>query len=594
MSNLNLSLIINAVDRMTQPVRRMMRSTESMTDTLGQQRQELSKLGRLKADVEHLRKLKKESLETGKALNKAKEKATRLGRELAATANPTAQMRREFEQAREAAKRLERQHMAQRQGLQALRGGLQQAGHSTRNLGEVQRRLTQQTDRANAALQRQQQRLNGMRNARESITRGMSVAANMMLVGSAASQVGRKVSNVLQSPISAAADFEEAMSTVGAVSRANSEQLAKLTANAKMLGATTRYSASEAAAGMKYLSMAGFSTEKIMSSLPGVMSMATAGATDLGRASDIGSDILSAFGLEAKDMGRVADTLTATFTRSNTSLEMLGESMKYVGPVARGAGMSLEETAAMAGLLGNVGIKASQAGTTLRAMLQRLAAPSGMAASTLADLGIEVQDLEGNLRSVPDLLGELAAATEDMGTGERLSVLKTLFDVEAAAGVAELIAQEGAKGVSKFAEVLKASGGEANRVAKQMSDNANGGFREMNSAVEGLKIGFGDLLLPAGQFMTVVLTGLTRRLTAFTEEWPNLSRWLGYGIAAIAGLAFVFGGLITALSGVIGAMVIAKYGLRALGLNSIFSAAAVRGLATSFMSLAASTPCYSL
>ena len=266
------------------------------------------------------------------------------------------------------------------------------------------------------------------------------------------------------------------------------------------------------------------------------MNMATAGATDLGRASDISSDILSAFGLQASDMGRVADTLTATFTRSNTNLEMLGETMKYVGPVARTAGMGLEETSAMAGLLSNVGIKASQAGTTLRSMLQRLAAPTGAAATTLRSLGVEVQDLDGNMRAVPDILGELAAATADMGSGERLAVLNTLFETEAAAGVAELIEQQGAEGVTKFTDILKGANGEAARVAGQMGDNAAGGFKAMNSAIEGLKISFGDLLMPAVRSITTLITGLTRRLNKFVETWPNLSRWIGYGIAAIAGL----------------------------------------------------------
>lgn len=586
MSDLRLSVIIGAVDRLTQPVRKIVQTTDQLTRSVQQQRGEMERLGRTTGDIAHFKKLKTATGQTSKELVDARNQATRLGRELSQVEKPTRKMQQQFDRARRSVQQLEQQYQSQQVKLQGLRRGLSQAGVSTRNLTSEQRRLKTEADKASAALDRQNRRLQNMQAARQKISTGLATAANMMFVGHAAGQVGRTAAGLLSAPITVAADFEAAMSGVGAVARANAGQLATLTSEAKRLGATTRYSAVESAQGMKYLAMAGFSTEQIVTSLPGVMSMATAGATDLGRASDIASDILSAFGLEAGQMGRVADTLTATFTRSNTSLEMLGETMKYVGPVARGAGMSLEETAAMAGLLGNVGIKASQAGTTLRAMLQRLGAPTGAAATTLRSLGIEVQDLEGNMRSVPELLGELAAATSSMGSGERLSILKTLFDAEAAAGVSELIAKQGSQGVSQFIEILHQAKGEAGRVAQQMDNNASGGFKALNSAVEGLKIAFGDLLLPTVQVVTTMLTGLTRRLNDFVETWPNLSRWIGYGVAAIAGLAFVFSGLMTLLAGVVGAMVITRFGLKALGLSGLFSAFSIKKLALSFIGLA--------
>lgn len=585
MSNLKLSLIISAVDRLTQPVRKITQSTDRLGESVRKQREEMGRLARTRGDIEHFRKLRQSTAQTSQALSEARDRAAQLGRRLSRTTNPTAKMRREFDQARRSVRALQSQHQSQQQQLQQLRTRLRQAGVSTRNLGDAQRRLRAQSEQATRSLEQQQQRLQRMQNARKALAAGMMKTAGLVAAGFAGIQVGQGAMGLLSSPVQTAANFEEAMSGVGAVARATEEQLAALTANAKELGATTRYSAAESAAGMKYLAMAGFSTKQIMTSLPGVMNMATAGAADLGRASDISSDILSAFGLRAREMNRVADTLTATFTRSNTSLEMLGETMKYVGPVARTAGMSLEETSAMAGLLGDVGIKSSQAGTTLRAMLQRLANPTGAAADTLHALGVEVTDLEGNIRSVPQILGELAEATANMGSGERLAALFTLFDAEAAAGVSELIAQQGAQGVTKFTEILKGAGGEAARVARQMDDNANGGFRAMNSAIEGLKISFGDLLLPAVRSATTVITGLTRRLTAFTNEWPTLSKWLGYGVAAIAGLAFAFGGLMSVLAGVLGSMVAVKFAVSALGLKGLFASGAFKALGASMMTM---------
>ncbi|WP_330926822.1 phage tail tape measure protein [Candidatus Sororendozoicomonas aggregata] len=584
MKDLNLSVIISAVDRMTQPVRKVMQSTDRLTDSVKQQQTVLNKLGRMDSDIKHFRQLRQSTQNTAKSLSEARTKATRLGQQLHQSTTPTRKMQQAFDQARRSVQTLQRQHTSQQHQLQQLRSRLNQASVSTRNLGEAQRRLKQETRQTSQALESQNTRLEKMQVARQRIATRMATAANMMFVGHAAGQVGRTAAGMLRAPVQTAVQFEEAMSGVGAVARASAEQITQLTNKAKELGATTRYSASEAAAGMKYLAMAGFSAGQITASLPGVMNMATAGAADLGRASDIASDILSAFGLEATEMERVADTLTATFTRANTKLEMLGESMKYVGPVARTAGMSLEETAAMAGLLGNVGIKSSMAGTTLRAMLQGLAAPTGAAADTLQTLGIEVHDLEGNLRSVPTLLGELAEATASMGSGERLSVLKTLFDAEAAAGVSELIGQEGARGITRFTAILKEAGTEATRVAQQMDNNAAGGFRAMNSAIEGMQISFGDLLLPAVRAATDIITGLTRRMRSFIHEWPTLSRWVGFGIAAIAGLAFAFSGLMMVLASTLGATVIVRYGLQALGIKGLFGAGAIKALTVSCFS----------
>src|SRR5699024_4230767 len=164
-----------------------------------------------------------------------------------------------------------------------------------------------------------------------------------------------------------------------------------------------------------YLAMAGFDTERIIGAMPGLLGLAAAAGADLGRTSDIASDILSGFGIEAENMGQVSDVLAKAMTTSNTTLETLGETMEYVGPIAREAGMSLEEPAAMAGLLGNVGIKGSEAGTAMRAMLLRLAAPTGAAAKALDGLGVEVLYVEGNVRNMVELMGEMGNDTRQMG-----------------------------------------------------------------------------------------------------------------------------------------------------------------------------------
>ena len=337
----------------------------------------------------------------------------------------------------------------------------------------------------------------------------------------------------LISPIRAAGDFEAAMSRVGAVSNATPAEMLKLSRATRELGATTEWSAMQVAEGQKYLAMAGFTVQQNVAALPAVLNMASAGATDLGRAADISSDILSAFNLEASQMPRVADTLTAAFTTSNTSLELLGETMKYVAPVAEKAGLSIESTAAMAGLLGNVGIKGSQAGTALRSMLNGLAAPSSEASKAIAKLGVQTMDAAGNLRSPIAILQDMAKATETMGSAQKMAFTKTVFGTEAMSAVLALFDKAGSGGIAKYAAQLHAAGTAAEIAAKQ-NDNWRGDIKSLGSAFESLEITIGSLFLPAMRGITTVATGVVRTLDALAGH--PVGRFL-ISLAAVAGTA---------------------------------------------------------
>jgi TP901 family phage tail tape measure protein len=356
-----------------------------------------------------------------------------------------------------------------------------------------------------------------------------AIKAQMVATGAGADSLGMRMGNLARKMapaalaagvflaallpcVSVAADFEAAISQVGAVARATPAELNQLEQAALDLGASTAWSASQVAEAEKYLSMAGFSVQENIAALPSMLNLASAGATDLGRSADIASDILSAFGLEAREMDRVADVLTATFTTANTNLEMLGDTMKYVGPVAAKAGLDLESTAAMAGLLGNVGIKGSQAGTTLRSMLASLADPAGEASKAMRSLNVDVLDAGGNLRSPITLLGEMSEAMDGMGSGKQLQLLSKVFGREAMSGVAELVGQEGLGGITKYLDIIRNSSGVAGEVAASQLDNAKGSMTMLNSATEGLMITVGKMFLPVIRVMattlSVVVTGL--------------------------------------------------------------------------------------
>ncbi|WP_332606874.1 phage tail tape measure protein [Bacillus spizizenii] len=332
--------------------------------------------------------------------------------------------------------------------------------------------------------------------------------------------------------VATTANFESAMSRVGALSGATGKQLASLTETAEHLGATTSYSATEAAEGMQFLAMAGYKTNDIIAAMPGLLNAAAAGQTDLATTADITSNILSGFGLKAEETGRVADVLTKAFTSSNTTLEMLGYTMKYVAPVAKASGQSLESMAAAAGILGNAGIQADQAGTSLRMMLIRLARPPKMAREALEDLGVSVSDAEGNMKPLSQVIGELSKATEGMADADRLAAISKISGTEASAAMLALM-DAGQGTIEKFTKELENSGGTAEEIATKQLDNLKGQLIILKSALEGAAIAIGSALMPAIKAITSVLQFLV-------DKFNGLPGPVKATIAVVAALAAVF------------------------------------------------------
>ncbi|MCG8531337.1 MAG: phage tail tape measure protein, partial [Desulfovibrionales bacterium] len=406
-----------------------------------------------------------------------------------------------------------------------LNRAMGKAGVSTKRLAADNAALETQLNRTRAA----QQKLNAVimkqkANGRARDSKRAQLFDAVAMAGTAAF------------PMVFAGRFEQSMAEVKAISGATAKDFASMNQRARQLGASTSFSASEVAGGMKYLAMAGFEANEVVAAMPGLLSMARAGATDLAMSSDIASDILSGFGLKAGEMNKVADVLTKTFTTSNTTLEGLGETMKYVAPVATKAGLGIEDMATMAGLLGNVGIKGSESGTALRAMILRLAAPTGEAATALANMGVEARDAEGNIRPMIDLLSEIAQESENMGSGEQLEMLKRIFGERPAASVAELIDKAGTQGITEYLKQIQASQGTAKKTAAIMDKTLFGSVKRLASAGEGLAISFGGQLIPTFTNVVDGAAWVTSGMIGLTERFPTLTKWVGLtgtGIAAL-------------------------------------------------------------
>lgn len=330
-----------------------------------------------------------------------------------------------------------------------------------------------------------------------------------------------------------AVQFESAMARVGAVSGATAEEQALLSRTARELGASTVFSASEAAQGMQFLAMAGFDVNQTIAAMPGLLDLAAAAGSDLGRTSDIASNILSGFGFQAGEMGRVGDVLVNTFTTSNTTLEMLGATMSYVAPQAAAARMELETVAAMAGILGNNGIQGERGGTALRAMLTRLASPSDEAAAALERLNVQISDEGGNLRDLPTILAEMDQSMEGMGTAVRQELLTAIFGMEASTAALVLAQAAGRGELQRYAESLRETGSAA-RVAAQMNATARGALEELAGAVEEAQIALGNGLLP-------VLNAIVQQVLPLVVA---AGKWIVVNQELVTTIGFIAAGLI--------------------------------------------------
>ena len=377
-------------------------------------------------------------------------------------------------------------------------------------------------------------------------------------VGDGMKNMGRDLSMRVTAPIvgmgtavlKAGMDFEESMSRVQAVSGATGGELTKLEDLAKELGATTKFSASEAASGMEFLAMAGFETNDILSAMPGMLDLAAAGALDLGRAADITSNIMSAFGIEASQAGHISDVLAKAASSANTNVEQLGNAMKPLAPVANTMGWSMEEATAAVMALSDAGIQGEQAGTAFATSLGRLAKPTGEMKKEIDKLGISFFDAQGNMKSMPDVIAEVENATEGMTAQQKSATLTTLFGAEAYKQWAILL-DRGSDALETTTKGLVESDGAAAKMAKTMSDNAKGGIKELLSSLEGLAIQLSEILIPHVNRFVAKLTEWSRKFGELSPEAQKTALAVAGVAAAIGPALLAVGSLTSGIGGII-------------------------------------------
>lgn len=363
-----------------------------------------------------------------------------------------------------------------------------------------------------------------------SITAKGMKAATVAITGTAVALGG-----VAAAAIKVGSDFESQMSRVKAISGATGEEFEQLKAQAMQLGADTSFSASQAAKGMENLAAAGFTTSEIMSAMPGLLNLAAASGEDLASSSDIAASTLRGFGLAASDAAHVADVLAANANRTNSSVANTGEAMKYIAPLARAAGLSLEETAAAIGIMANAGVNGSQAGTSLRGALSRLSKPTKDMSEAMDELGISFYDSNGKMKSLTEQVGMLRQATEGMTDEQKNNYLVTLYGQEALSGMLALI-NEGEGSLGELTNAYKNCDGAAQEAAETMQDNLSGALEQLGGSAETLGLAFynsvADNLKNAAKTATESINnitdsfnngGLNEAIQTAGDEFANLA-----------------------------------------------------------------------
>lgn len=538
MKSLNIRVAFSAIDKLTRPVNAARQSAGGLSESLKKTQSSIKDLdsqsrtfNRLRDSVQKTSRKIDEASRTLEGLNQAQQEGTQL------TDKQKAHM------AALAAK-LERLNSARTQEMVKLRAAsqaLRSHGVSLVGSDRTIQSAIRRTEQYNQTLERERRQLAAVTQARARYDQMQQTAGKLRGGGTMAVAGATAAGYAAGRFLSPAVGFDREMSRVQALTRIDksSVDFSALREQAKKLGAETQFTTTDAASGQAFLAMAGFTPQAIQAALPGVLNMALAGGMDLGESADISSNILSQFRLDPKEMDRVSDVLTGAFTRTNTDLQNIGEAMKYAGTGLSSLGVSVEQTTAMIGVMANVGLRGSIAGTGLQAAFSRLAAPTGRAKTALKELGVDVADATGKMRPAEEVLTELYKKISKYGDTDKLSFFKDIAGEEASKSLQALVMSAGSGELQKLLEALKNAKGEAQKAA--MADNLDGDLKNLDSAWEGFRIQINDLVDNQLRALTQGLSDVVGNMTQWAKENPKLTQSL-----------LVVGGSVLALTAAIG------------------------------------------
>lgn len=402
------------------------------------------------------------------------------------------------------------------------------------------------------------------------------VGKKLQEAGDKISGVGADLTKSVTTPIAAlgtlavktASDFDSAMSQVAAVSGATGEELEALRDKAREMGAKTKFSASEAAEAMNYMAMAGWKTEDMLGGIEGIMNLAAASGEDLATTSDIVTDALTAFGLSAEDSGHFADILASASSNANTNVSLMGETFKYVAPLAGSLGYSAEDTATAIGLMANAGIKGSQAGTSLRSVMTRLAKPTKESQTAMNALGLSITDSSGKMKPLSEIMDDMRKSFSGLTEEEKASYAAMLGGQEAMSGLLAIV-NASDKDFENLSGAINDCNGSAAEMAEVMQDNLAGQLTILKSQMEELFISIGEVLMPVIRDIVTWIQGIVDKLNSMDEGTRNTIITIALLVAALGPVLMIIGNITNGIGGLL--IVLSKMGPIVMGIGSVFS-----------------------
>ncbi|EPA8989602.1 phage tail tape measure protein [Escherichia coli] len=575
-NNVKLQVLLRAVDQASRPFKSIRTASKSLSGDIRDTQKSLRELNGQASRIEGFRKTSAQLAVTGQELKKARQEAAALAVQFKNTERPTNAQAKAMEAARKNASELQAKYNSLRLSVQRQRQELSQAGINTRNLAHDERGLknrisetTAQLNRQRDALARvsaQQAKLNAVKQRYQA---GKELAGNMASVGAAGvgiAAAGTMAGVKLLMPGYEFAQKNSELQAVLGVAK-DSAEMAALRKQARQLGDNTAASADDAAAAQIIVAKSGADKNGILAQTPAILNMSLANKKTMEENATLLIGTKSAFGLADDKASHIADVISMTMNKSQATFEGLSDSLTYVGPVAKDAGVSLEETAAMLGALHDANISGSMAGTGSRAVLSRLQVPTGKAYDAIKELGVKTTDSKGNTRPVFSILKEIQRSFEKnkLGTGQRAEYMKTIFGEEASSSASVLMTAAASGKLDNLTRLIKESDGKTEELVKVMQDNLGGDFKSFQSAYQAVGTDLFDQQEGALRNLTQTATKYVLKLDGWIQKNKSLASTIG----------LIVGGAL-ALIGVIGAIGLVAWPV-ITGINAIIAAASAMG-----------------
>ncbi|HBE1000788.1 TPA: phage tail tape measure protein [Salmonella enterica subsp. enterica serovar 4,[5],12:i:-] len=575
-NNVKLQVLLRAVDQASRPFKSIRTASKSLSGDIRETQKSLRELNGQASRIEGFRKTSAQLAVTGHALEKARQEAEALATQFKNTERPTRAQAKVLESAKRAAEDLQAKYNRLTDSVKRQQRELAAVGINTRNLAHDEQGLknrisetTAQLNRQRDALARvsaQQAKLNAVKQRYQA---GKELAGNMASVGAAGvgiAAAGTMAGVKLLMPGYEFAQKNSELQAVLGVAK-DSAEMAALRKQARQLGDNTAASADDAAAAQIIVAKSGADKNGILAQTPAILNMSLANKKTMEENATLLIGTKSAFGLADDKASHIADVISMTMNKSQATFEGLSDSLTYVGPVAKDAGVSLEETAAMLGALHDANISGSMAGTGSRAVLSRLQAPTGKAYDAIKELGVKTTDSKGNTRPVFSILKEIQRSFEKnkLGTGQRAEYMKTIFGEEASSSASVLMTAAASGKLDNLTRLIKESDGKTEELVKVMQDNLGGDFKSFQSAYQAVGTDLFDQQEGALRNLTQTATKYVLKLDGWIQKNKSLASTIG----------LIVGGAL-ALIGIIGAIGLVAWPV-ITGINAIIAAASAMG-----------------